>query len=331
MMLNAKNKKAFSLIELSIVLLIISIIVAGTISVSTVAVNNSKTKVTRERIDAIQKAINAFVAKNYRLPCPASIKSVKSSTSTFGIEATSCSTNGDGVYKSSVNSNAVYGMVPVNALGIPDDLAEDGYGSKFSYIVDTNYTSANYPSTTTSSTGFSFYPTTNNISIVQFPSANKISNIAYVIISHGPNKYGAYNTNFSSQNSTSSANEYEVTNALSSIVDNSGNLVDGATFGLSSASGLTGIVSITATHSENDIFDDIILAKTRDDIISENNLGFLKVCTSLTPNQSSGFGNAYSGSIAYRATNCAAPNDSIKPSKECGSYASTWIDKITCP
>ena len=70
---SVKKNKAFSLIELSIVLLIISILASSALSISTNSIINNKIKVTNDRINQLYKAIGNFLVINGRIPCPASL------------------------------------------------------------------------------------------------------------------------------------------------------------------------------------------------------------------------------------------------------------------
>ena len=136
------KKRAFSLIELSVVITILSVVAVGILSISVGGVSNNKAKATNDRMSLIYSALGEYVLVNKRLPCPASIKEVKSSIN-YGVEGTasgSC-TAGIGVYSSTAATNLVYGMVPVKTLGLNNILGEDGYENKIAYIVDKSYTS----------------------------------------------------------------------------------------------------------------------------------------------------------------------------------------------
>ena len=128
-----KIKKAFSLIELSVVILIVSIVLAGTLSVRNSQDVANKTKITNERIAAIYKAMGVFLLENYRLPCPGLVTNAITDA-TYGDENRSsqdCDTSG--TYTS---GNIIYGMVPTKALGLPSEMAADAWGGRFSYLVD---------------------------------------------------------------------------------------------------------------------------------------------------------------------------------------------------
>ncbi len=318
-MIKKIHKRAFSLIEMSVVLLVIAIIASGMLTTSTTYVKNEKIRITKERMNRIYKALGQFMLKNYRLPCPASL-TVAKNTSTYGAEIGSqgaCS--GDGVYSSNVLSTLVaYGMVPVNALGLSDEYAEDSFGGKIAYLVHKNYTKAEYP-TNTNSSGFSYTtPATTMPRIVTMPADSALDYNAFVLISFGLNQFGAFNAMSVSQNATSGASTYEATN-FPTVVNTTT-----ATFGgLGGAD--AGIITIVSDDNASDVFDDIVFAKTRNDIVGDFDAMFLVPCLS-----SSSFPDAFGGKIAYRTSACAFPNDSITPSRQCGPFG-TWITKQNCP
>ncbi len=315
-----RHKSAFSLIEMSIVLLIISIIISGMLTVSTVVINNEKVRITKERMDEIYKALGRFMLKNHRLPCPASLTLTKTQVA-YGAEigiAGSCS--GSGVYTSSTLSPLpVYGMVPAAALGLADKFAEDGFGGKFAYVVHQYYTKKEYP-TTTSANGFSYLvpSATTMPATISMPSAAANDYNAFVIISFGANKYGAFNAGSSTQNSSSGASTYELQNMLTSIIGSN------AAFGVNSSR--ASAITFTASDYDSETFDDIVFAKKRTDMIADFAGEFLVPCAS----PGSGYSSVYYGQSQYRTTACSSPNASIIPSVECGILG-TSITKISCP
>ena len=67
-----KKNRAFTFVELSVVILIIALLMFGTFSSSGV-VNNMKENITRDRMNVLYKALGDFLLQQKRLPCPASI------------------------------------------------------------------------------------------------------------------------------------------------------------------------------------------------------------------------------------------------------------------
>lgn len=335
MFVKKKSKRGFSLIELSIVILIISILAAGAISVSGSFLVSAKNKQTKDKMEAIYKAIGNYVAKNYHLPCPAPLTDTKSDSGYGNKSGGAVATNtavacGDtGVYSSSDVSTISYGMVPVNTLGLSDDMAQDGFGSRFSYVVVDKLASPNYNDTSGGETsfGFSYYDesASDMIQIVQATSGNTIENIAFAVISHGANKLGSYNSTSTTQNSTTGIGTEESYNVLSNIVSNTADYGQNPSY--------TGRVSFTSLDSDED-FDDTMIYKSREEIIADFNLEHLYFCdasdTGYT-NYESGYSNAYKGQLVYRSTDCTDPAG-VYPSKECARHGSnkSWINKVTC-
>ena len=319
-----KKKSAFSLIEMSIVLVISAIIISGMLTISTVVVTNEKTRLTKERIDAIYKALGRFMLINYRLPCPASLTLSKIIVGGYGVEVGPpgiCNTGG-GIYSTAsgtVSPLSVYGAVPVSTLGLPDEYAEDAFGSKLAYIVFKNYTKAEYP-TATNTNGFS-YATNGGATapvVISMPSASVNNFNAFVIISFGPNKYGAFNAGATTQNSGTGASTYELQNMLTNIAGSVAN------FGENSANNAS--ITFTASDAGSTVFDDIVFSKKRDDIITDFDAMFLMPCAS----PGVGYSDAYYGKIQYNTSACPAPNNTMFPSVECTVFG-TSVTKQLCP
>lgn len=314
------RRTAFSLIELSIVLVILSILIVGALSVSTVGITNAKNKVTNDRMQAIYRALGDFMLTQNRLPCPADITKTKTSAG-YGAEVGSqgaCS--GTGVYASNNQSNIVYGMLPINALKLSSDMAEDGFGSKFSYIVNKKFTKQEFPGASASPTGFSYSAATGTdlIKILEQPSANEVDNNIFVIISHGMNKFGSFNANSSSQNGASS-DSYEQQNYLSSISGSTAN------YGIIAGQGTR--VVITSMNMGSDIFDDIVLYKNRSNLVSDFNALYLVPCAAQTVNGRT-YATTYYGSLQYANNVCTTPSDKT-PSYRCGA-GGAWILVDSC-
>ncbi len=322
-----QQKKAFSLLELSVVLVIISILITGAMAVSVSAVDNAKLNVTKDRMNAIYKALGTYLLKNYRLPCPASLTLAKTSTS-YGVEQGATPGNGtcaggSGIYASSAQTNVIYGAVPVNTLGLPPEMAEDGYGSKIVYIVNRLFTDADYP--TASGSGFSYASVSGNDMMLTFDvsTSTTVGEIIMTLISYGSNKYGAYNAYATAQNGASS-NSYEQQNYISSIsVTFDPNQ---ASFGVNSS--YTSRVVITSANVGSDSFDDIVLAKSRNDFVADFNAMFLIPCAAQTVNGHA-YASVFYGTQKFSDTgNCTTPSTS-RPSYRCGPYGS-WSLVDSC-
>ncbi|MFT6332574.1 MAG: prepilin-type N-terminal cleavage/methylation domain-containing protein [Lentimonas sp.] len=137
-MMKKKQKKAFSLIELSVVILIISILVNGGLGISKTAINNHKTKVTNQRMDEVYSALGNFVLTNRSLPHPSPL-ALAVGTSEYGVSDAVNAPNLCNAF-TPVSGDVIYGMVPAATLGLSPEYGEDGFGTKFSYVVERRFT-----------------------------------------------------------------------------------------------------------------------------------------------------------------------------------------------
>ena len=274
-MLSKNFKKAYSLIELSIVILIISVLITGALSVSVNSINNAKIKVTNDRIAEIYKALGNYMLINKKLPCPASLILAKGTTgggttygSAFGADGT-CWDNVNTFRVTDANLDLIGGMAPVTALGLSIEMAEDGFGNKIDYIVDKRITavcSATQTGFCLGFTGGATNPTVPNgggMNVRSKSSSGEISSYADVaIISHGANKLGAWPASSTTFN-TAPTDAAEVYNK---IINTGGYLS----------------YIVYTSSMDSDVFDDIVLTKRRVDMLMDFNALSLIPCEART-------------------------------------------------
>lgn len=320
-------KKAFSLLELSIVILIISILIVGSMTASVTAISNAKYKLTRDRMNELYKAIGNHLLVNKALPCPAPITGLKASDPNYGVAGNggTC-TNLTGVY-TNAGSTIAYGMIPVQTLGLNTDMAEDGFGTKFTYAVAKAFTD---PSVTTSdATGFGRANPSGIISVKE--SLNGVTtwqtntnDAVLVIISHGNNQFGGFNNNSSSQNSASP------------------DLAEQYNYGTSFAgSSVTLAANFVSSAVNSDLFDDVLLYKTRNAILLDFNAMSLVVCRATTTTDATcnngaacNWAQTYYNQVAISSDSCSTGYTSTvsKPTKRCGAFGaweSNYINPCT--
>lgn len=312
-----KVKKAFSLIELSIVIVIVSILVTGALSTSVTAINNAKIKVTEDRISQIYNALGVFLLKNGRLPCPASVLLTKSGTDTsYGAEkgtAGTCAGSSTGTYSSTTSTNLVYGAVPFQTLGLPIEMGEDGFESKIAYIVDKRFTSSSTFGTTTA---------TGIITVLEKPAATSqtsTSDAIFVLVGYGANESGAYPANSASQNTPLSTDTSEQSNDAVVVV---------------STTTATFTDSFVASSGNSDVFDDVVFYKTRDQMLQDFNAFSLVPCTSAS-STGTYYGTSITWPIGYYDQNVVAttscPSGYLqgpsKPTRKCKAFG-VWGDII---
>lgn len=223
-MIDIKRKQSgYSLLELSIVLLILGFISLGLIGIFNFSVSSNSRAITEERMEVIQDALVSFVSANGRLPCPA-VYGLDTSENMYGYEAGvqlpffECSfdllISSLGMLQASLP--IFMGMVPVNTLGLNSEYAFDGYGNRFSYVISVlsanssiiTQNNLSVPSTNQScdpnnaaavgvpSYCFAFKrtrPDIDDMSIFETVGGNLINGYPeYILISYGQNGAGAF-------------------------------------------------------------------------------------------------------------------------------------------
>ena len=126
--ISSSTKKAYTLVELSIVLVIIAIFLSSGLNIFTNNIVQTKTVNTKEKLNIIYKSLAEYLMTQKRLPCPTLLTKPKDSETSYGSpNATPCSTTGG---------------VPTRALDLPSDMAEDDFGNKILYVVDARLTAS---------------------------------------------------------------------------------------------------------------------------------------------------------------------------------------------
>ena len=209
----SRPKSAYTLVELSIVILILAVLMTGGLTITIGSFNKAKKISTQNKINEIYKSLGKFLLENKRLPCPASLELTKNDNS-YGVEygnGSGCGTGavGSGVYVNPTNPNIFYGMIPAKTLNLPLSMGEDDFGSKISYVIDQRFTTVfqEVISSTTNSGFGTTEPYTSIITVKEKPSATSrdiTQDAILVIISHGLNAFGAFNANARTRNPRSS-------------------------------------------------------------------------------------------------------------------------------
>lgn len=186
------RRGGFSLVEISIVLVVISVMISGVLPYITESQKTNAANDTAERLEAIELAMLTFRAANGFIPCPSNITAALNS-GTFGTAvASGCAT------ANFTDTNNSAGGVPTRDLGLSDEYAFDGWGRRMTYHVTRALTGAGYEAGTGAMT------------VNDATGAVRTTAAAYAVVSHGPNGHGAYTragTRFSF--GTTNANEQE--------------------------------------------------------------------------------------------------------------------------
>jgi prepilin-type N-terminal cleavage/methylation domain-containing protein len=297
---NRAHQHGFTLLEMSVVLIIIAVIFGSAIAIFSASIKKHQMQETYTKMQTLQKALLDYRIAFNRLPCPADART-DNNDANFGAEVASpgaceganysawgngvshpCTVNTDGsdtlnitfadylgppiigsvlsgdivtngyvapgqtvtgvVYGNGPLTWAVFmtgfidtaagttncifgpgqnagaaGMIPTQALRLPDDYAFDGWGRRFNYSVNVDLTQAN---------AFGVIGTTRNFYTVINWTSTYMSNLpGYSLMSSGPNGHGAYPRNGGNiRINSNSINGMELANCHCSV--SSGNIVD---------------------------------------------------------------------------------------------------------
>lgn len=187
---NIKSNKGLTFIELSISMILLSVIALSATLFYTSLYKSSKIKDTEKILDKVEEALNIYVLKNGHLPCPAD-QTIDVQNSSFGEEKTR---EAGGECNNSYVSNGIYyGVVPTKILGLSNKYALDAWDNKISYFVRGDFAKNLTTFTTTP------YNETSNVDIeIKTNGYNAATssvteyNAIYVLASHGYNGRGAY-------------------------------------------------------------------------------------------------------------------------------------------
>jgi prepilin-type N-terminal cleavage/methylation domain-containing protein len=271
-----KRRQGFTLLEMSIVLVIIGVILAGGAVTFGASIQQRQYNETKDKLTFLQKTLRDYWLTFGRLPCPADISTYNNlqtagANNNFGKETTATNgactgaqfvynrdtgTTANCDYSDSNHMNCTYGgMIPTKTLQLPDDYAFDGWGRRIFYAVDSDFitTSPVYSAAALPVTD----DVTNSTSRIIVRTSNgddKTSMGAYVVLSFGPNGHGAYSRYSSTTRlSAGSANANELQNCHCSAA------------GVSSTFNQVFVQApySTDTSSITNTFDDLLVYGTR--------------------------------------------------------------------
>jgi len=213
------REAGFSLLELAISMIIVSILMAGVLGSYQLWIKQKREKETIDHAEAMAFAIQGFFATHGRYPCPAPLN-VQRTDPAYGKEpagpdadSTGCASttipigscsggicvagsgrsvtaNFDGndtTPETTASPRIRIGAVPFRDIGFDELVSLDGYDNKYLYAVTEFQASRN---------GIGTKPDTGGINIVD-RSGNTIlgtpDSADYVVLSHGEDRVGAYN------------------------------------------------------------------------------------------------------------------------------------------
>lgn len=232
---NSNKTRGFTLIEISIVVLILSLLAAAGLRYATAIKDSNNNAALTDTLDTIETALMNYRMAYGRLPCPADI-TLAENTANFGNEiealgdglctganyfnakpgsttdpdgasAYAAGVTGSGnnsgaadtLYDSTSVNQVTAGALPSKALKLPDRYAYDPWGRKILYVVDKRMTATS---------AFSTYSVTSSVVgnpgaiVVKYTWNNTLANAItykgiYALVSYGKNGHGGYVRNLS--------------------------------------------------------------------------------------------------------------------------------------
>ena len=218
------KSKGFTLIEISVVLVIIGLMLGAILGVGNAQIQQARISTTKQKQEAIKLALINFITRNNRLPCPA-IDNLAPGVVGYGVEAVTPGT----CTGTTLNGNVVTGIVPWSSLALSDENATDGYYNRYTYQVALAATNTNLQTISGLKGAISIHsgtpaalkpPVAGNQTNDCTPAGgnyNPCSAVA-IIVSHGANGAGAYSREGIQKPAPTGADELENTNNDSKFV-----------------------------------------------------------------------------------------------------------------
>lgn len=183
--------RGFTLIEMAIVMVVIGLVLSGGLVAVAPVLQSSKISQTHQRLDRVEQALILHVIRYGCLPCPAD-PGLASTSSNAGV-----ANSGGAYYKTGCSSGScqqVQGIVPWVNLGIAENDMTDGFGARIDYALADGLQLTNGMVRTAPST----YPvptgplTVENYALVEQTGGTAATRAAYVLVSHGSDRFDAY-------------------------------------------------------------------------------------------------------------------------------------------
>ncbi len=198
------SQRGFTLIEMSLVMVIVGLMVGGGLLALAPVIDKTRVNQTNATLDQVENALELFVIRNQRLPCPADGK-LANTDPNYGFELPA----GGNVCSTTPLANAV---IPWRTLGMQEAYSVDGWGNRLSYFTSGMF--GGFVSTTKNNgvnrPAFA-YPTGPFMTVTDAasgqtvtPSAtdtdsSKDDQAAYVLISHGKSGWYGWKLSTSTQ------------------------------------------------------------------------------------------------------------------------------------
>lgn len=137
---NAKGQAGFTLVEIAVVLVVVSIFLTGIILSFATYTQSKNVELTQKRMDVVLDALSIYVQKNNRLPCAADPSGNNASTMGRERNGGNCLALAGATPTEQQVYRAVEGIVPYRDLNLPEEAAKDAWGHYITYRPAPNLT-----------------------------------------------------------------------------------------------------------------------------------------------------------------------------------------------
>jgi len=181
------SQRGFTLLEMALVLTVVGLLIGGGLLAVGPLIDKTNTTKTNTNMDQVENALELFVIRNARLPCPAD-GSLPAANANYGLEQPA---GGAGCTVATTNA-----VIPWRTLGIDESYSLDAWGSRFTYFASQNGTAGALTSATSGTPALSHsgatYPAGTFMTVTDVRSVTQpvtpttgSDQAAYVLISHG--------------------------------------------------------------------------------------------------------------------------------------------------
>lgn len=189
MSMHRPPQSGFSLLEMSIVLAIVGLLLAGLLPTLSGQIEQQRVNETRKQMNDIKDALMGYAIVNGRLPYPASASAV-TGTANAGVSDSSLTTTG---------------VIPWVTLGTSET---DAWGRRFTYSATSLFIASNFTLISTGSMTIKTATTGSNVA----------TGIPAVFVSHGTNGLGAYTPQGTQILASNDSDEADNSNANNNFV-----------------------------------------------------------------------------------------------------------------
>lgn len=265
-----KAQSGFSLLELSVVMIIMALVLSALLSLGTRSTTESKRDITQQRLETVRRAIGLYASTYHALPCPAAANAAPKTTN-YGRAQNPTTCAGA---TATTPAGGYTGAVPVVSLGLSDEYMLDGWNRRITYMVDADFIRQRDLDAVTTALqrggldDLDSDPADQNalqsINVYPIVGGTVAYTAAIALISHGPNGHGAFPlsggsaANILPSNSNVYDNEWENAGRT-----NSAPTADTLTHDLN----IVQTTESAVTTANNSAFDDLVLTLSRSEAI----------------------------------------------------------------